>query len=200
MFVKSFLSLGMFQVWKREAPLDRNLLLCEAAGGEIHQVNAAVIVGRQHAFHCNLLNECVCAAPCWGCPSSSSPPEEPSLWSWRRTGETRPVKLLFGASAGAAAQSADVSSLVALICVFAKSANSLVLACVLVVQIFDCQWIFFFSYLSQELLFMSSLIIYSKQTPPVVCHWPSCLSGTSAGRQSTEASRRWARLCLEGTH
>lgn len=52
----------MFQIWKRETPLDRNLLLCEAAGGEVHQVNAARTIRRQTRLM-QALNECVFLQP-----------------------------------------------------------------------------------------------------------------------------------------
>lgn len=33
---------------------------------------------------------CPLPAPCWGCPSSRSPPERPPSWSWRKTGKQSP--------------------------------------------------------------------------------------------------------------
>lgn len=78
------------QIWKREASLDRDLLLCEAAGREIHQVNAALTTEEYECLACLsalMSNNCLLAAPCWGCPSSSSPHEEPSLCRWLRTGK-----------------------------------------------------------------------------------------------------------------
>lgn len=108
----------MFQIWQRETPLDRNLLFCEAAGGEIHQVNAVWTIRWQICFM-QLFNECVSAAPCWGCPSSCSPHEEPSLWSWQRTGETR-LSHLSRVFAGPPVQPAGMSALDVLISVLQK--------------------------------------------------------------------------------
>ena len=80
----------VFQIWKCEESLDRDLLVCGAAGREVYQVHAALVIQEFKCFlilSALMLNNCVFAAPCCECPSLSSPHEETSSWNWRRTGK-----------------------------------------------------------------------------------------------------------------
>lgn len=97
------------QIWKREASLDRNLLLCEAGGREIHQVNAGLTTEEYERLACLsalMSNNRLFAAPCWECPSSSSPHEEPSLCRWLRTGKIYLNSVLWGSFTGSTQQTA----------------------------------------------------------------------------------------------
>lgn len=97
------------QIWKREASLDRNLLLCEAGGREIHQVNAGLTTEEYERLACLsalMSNNRLFAAPCWECPSSSSPHEEPSLCRWLRTGKIYLNSVLWGSFTGSTRQTA----------------------------------------------------------------------------------------------
>lgn len=98
-----------FQVWKREESLDRNLLLCEAGGREIHQVNSGLTTEEYERLACLsalMSNNRFFAAPCWECPSSSSPPEESSLCRWLRTGKIYLNSVLWGSFTGSTRQTA----------------------------------------------------------------------------------------------